>query len=119
MKLRLVICLTLIALALSSFIPQGWMPAGSGDKMLLVLCVGDGTVERWVDLDDSDPLHDETDERMPCAYGALHSAELLPDTRPVLLLASTQTERWSHADFTHRSAGFYARYDARGPPRFL
>lgn len=119
MKLRLVICLTLVALALSSAIPQGWMPASSGDKMLLVLCIGDGTVERWVDLDESDPLHDETDDRMPCGYGALHIAELRPDSRPIILLARTLTQRWNHADFTHRSAGFHARYDARGPPLSL
>ncbi|MCL6283599.1 DUF2946 domain-containing protein [Ruegeria sp. 2012CJ41-6] len=119
MRLRLVICLTLIALALSSAIPQGWMPAGAGDRMLLVLCTGNGTVERWVDLDGDDPLHEETEERISCAFGTMQTAGLLSDSRVVTLLPSMLTERWATAGFTHRSAGFHARYDARGPPQVL
>jgi hypothetical protein len=84
-----------------------------------VLCVGDGTIERWVDLDGDDPLHEESDERTPCAFGALQAAALTPDGPLAAHLPPTLTVRWATAGFTHRSAGFHARYDARRPPQTL
>lgn len=111
--------LTLLALMLTSAIPQGWMPAMGGDgKVLLVICTGEGTVEQWVDLDPDGPMHDDTDLRAMCPFAGLTADIHLPSVGATVPFAATIQPHWDHRDFTHRSAGFYARYDARGPPIF-
>ena len=111
--------LTLLALLLTSAIPQGWMPAmGNDGKVLLVLCTGEGTVEQWVDLDPSDPVHDDTDSRAMCPFAGLTADIDLPAVGSIVPFTASVLPRWTHLDFTHRSAGFYTRYDARGPPLF-
>ncbi len=117
--LRVFSVLTLLALLAISAIPQGWMPAqGNDGKILLVLCTGEGTVEQWVDLDPDDPIHDEHDTRSMCPFGGLTADANLPGFESIIPADFQLQPRWDHSDFTHRSAGFYARYDARGPPRF-
>ena len=112
----LAVLMTLV-LALSSTIPQGWMPAaGSDGKVLLVICTTDGPSERWIDLGDTHPAHDETDSRMPCPFAATPDVEFDHPTTLALTLAAPMRARWDQADFTHRSAGMHWRYDARGPP---
>ncbi|WP_170332187.1 DUF2946 domain-containing protein [Ruegeria arenilitoris] len=114
---RILGVLTLLALAITGAIPQGWMPArGHDGKILLVLCTGEGTVEQWVDLDPSDPIHDETDERVMCPFAGLTADATVPEHKVILPFEMPIQPRWSHEDFTHRSAGFFARYDARAPP---
>ncbi|WP_170419424.1 DUF2946 domain-containing protein [Ruegeria atlantica] len=116
---RLFPVLTLAAIVLTSAIPQGWMPAmGSDGKVLLVICTGEGTVEQWVDLDPDGPVHDDTDSRTLCPFAGLTSDAQLPLVGATIPFAAVIQPRWVHRDFTHRSAGFYARYDARGPPFF-
>ncbi len=111
--------LTLLAIVLTGAIPQGWMPAmGSDGKVLLVICTGDGTVEQWVDLNPGDPVHDDTDSRAMCPFAGLTADTHLPSVGEIVPFAAKIQPRWIHRDFTHRSAGFYARYDARGPPIF-
>ncbi|WP_254439291.1 DUF2946 domain-containing protein [Ruegeria arenilitoris] len=111
--------LTVIALVLTSAIPQGWMPAmGSDGKVLLVICTGEGTVEQWVDLNTDEPVHDDTDQRILCPFAGLSSDIVLPSVGAVVPFAASIQPRWNHRDFTHRSAGFYTRYDARAPPLF-
>ncbi|WP_247744416.1 DUF2946 domain-containing protein [Ruegeria sp. R14_0] len=111
--------LTVLALVLTSAIPQGWMPAmGSDGKVLLVICTGEGTVEQWVDLDPDEPTHDDTDQRILCPFAGIGADTVLPSVGAVVPFAASIQPRWVHRDFTHRSAGFYARYDARAPPLF-
>ncbi|WP_164661601.1 DUF2946 family protein [Tropicibacter sp. Alg240-R139] len=109
--------MALLAVALTSAIPQGWMPATSDDgRILLVLCTADGAVETWVDLNEGDPDHHDSDERMSCPFaGTSESALELAFAGPFPLTFPLQA-RWAHDEFTHRSAGFHWRYDARGPP---
>ncbi|WP_170334051.1 DUF2946 domain-containing protein [Ruegeria arenilitoris] len=111
--------LTTLAIALTGTIPQGWMPAKNTDgKVLLVLCTGEGTVEQWVDLDAEDPIHDEVDQRIMCPFAGLTTNVDLPTVGAILPFGASIQPRWSHRDFTHRSAGFHSRYDARAPPVF-
>ncbi|MCV6587097.1 MAG: DUF2946 domain-containing protein [Marinibacterium sp.] len=116
--MRLFALVGLLAITLASLIPQGWMPTiGGDDRMLLVICTGDGTVERWVGGDDDPvPPHDSEDERMSCAFAGVGAPALLPDFAAIEHLPQGLGERWRHARFTHHSAGFFARYDARAPP---
>lgn len=110
--------LTLLAVLVTGAIPQGWMPSMSRDgKMLLVICVGEETIERWVDTDGDSPLHDSEDERVMCPFSGLAADVELPSINTVTAFTPALRPRWSQRDFTHRSAGFYARYDARGPPQ--
>ncbi|GAB5435175.1 DUF2946 family protein [Falsiruegeria mediterranea] len=115
--IRFAAVMVLIAVAVTSAIPQGWMPATTADgRMLLVLCTSDGVVETWVDLNEDEPDHQDSDERMPCPYAGL--TDVTPSMTfdgPFPLTFPAQA-RWARAEFTHRSAGFHWRYDARGPP---
>lgn len=114
---RLLALLTITTLALASAIPQGWMPtAGTDGKVLLVICTGDGPTERWVDLDQDHPPHDDTDSRMPCPFAATADSSFNQPDLLILTVAAPLSARWNHEDFTHRSAGMHWRYDARGPP---
>lgn len=117
LTVRLFTLLTTLALFLTGTIPQGWMPAlGEDGEVLLVLCTSEGAVEQWVDLSPDDPLHDDSDERFMCPFAGLTAAVNAPVVGAVLPFAASIYARWAHRDFTHRSAGFYPRYDARGPP---
>jgi len=119
LPIRLFTLLTTLALLLTGAIPQGWMPAmGNDGKVLLVLCTGEGTVEQWVDLDPSDPIHDDTDHRVMCPFAGLTADVDLPAVGAILPFVASIRPRWTHRDFTHRSAGFHSRYDARAPPVF-
>ncbi|WP_254441335.1 DUF2946 domain-containing protein [Ruegeria atlantica] len=119
LPLRLFALLTTLALLLTGVIPQGWMPTmGNDGKVLLVLCTGEGTVEQWVDLNPDDPRHDDTDERAMCPFAGLTADVALTTVGDTMPFEATIQPRWVHHDFTHRSAGFYARYDARAPPVF-
>lgn len=110
----------LLAIACAGMIPAGWMPAhGSDGKVLLVICTTEGVEERWVDLGDDTPRpapSDQMDDRS-CPFSA-HSihADLLQTTPIDLALSSPLRARWARQSFTHHTAGFYWRYDARGPP---
>ncbi len=115
--MRVISVLTLVAVMVSGAIPMGWMPTRNSDgAILMVICTGDGPVERWIDPGEDAPDHDETDERSACPYGGVNLATQLPEVGTVLPADWPIAARWAHVDFTHRSAGFYARYDARGPP---
>ena len=117
LPVRLFTLLTTLAVLLTGVIPQGWMPTtGNDGKVLLVLCTGDGPVEQWVDLDPSDPIRDDTDQRVPCPFSGLTTDVSLPLAGDVILLTALIQPLWVHRDFTHRSAGFYPHYDARAPP---
>lgn len=110
----------LLAIAIAGLIPAGWMPAHASDgKVLLVICTTDGVQERWVDLDEDAPHPapaDQMDDRS-CPFSALSPhANLTQNTPLVLDLHSALRARWTHEGFTHHSAGFHWRYDARGPP---
>ncbi|SLN56456.1 DUF2946 family protein [Ruegeria meonggei] len=119
LSLRLLTLLTVLALLLTGAIPQGWMPTmGDDGKVLLVLCTGEGTVEQWVDLDPDDPIHDNTDERAMCPFAGLTADVDFPSVGAITPFTATIQPRWTHLEFTHRSAGFHARYDARAPPLF-
>lgn len=114
---RLYTLMTMIALALSGTIPQGWMPAAGADgKVLLVICTSDGPTERWVDLDGDEPPHDDTDSRMPCPFAGTMDPGLSQPDSFTLTRAQPVQARWDRSEFTHRSAGMHWRYDARGPP---
>ncbi|MFY0662317.1 MAG: DUF2946 domain-containing protein [Shimia sp.] len=109
----------LVAVLLSASIPMGWMPKTLSDgHMVLVICTGDEFVEMLVDDTGAPvPYHQQTgDERSPCAFSVIAEAvQVLNGPFPMVLPASL-TARWQHQDFTHNSAGFHRRYDARGPP---
>lgn len=114
--------LVLIALAVAGMIPRGWMPThGEDGKILMVICTGEGVVEQWVDLgidaDEDAPAHSDTHEGdRGCPFAALtHVADLLGETALPMDLAPKRSP-WAHELFTHASAGFHWRYDARGPP---
>lgn len=114
---RILGLLAVLAVLMSGTIPQGWMPASSsGGKILLVLCTGDGTVEQWIDPSSGEPVHNDADERPACPFAGLGSDVLLAVVGHALPTTAPMRPRWSQRDFTHRSAGFHARYDARAPP---
>ncbi|WP_323775776.1 DUF2946 family protein [Leisingera sp.] len=115
---RLPSMLVVIALAVAGLIPSGWMPASAQDgKVLLVICTGTGPVETWVDLDGGvDHVPTEQMEDRSCPFAALAAVALLPDHLIDLGLNAPLEDRWSREAFTHHSAGFHWRYDARGPP---
>ncbi|MES0863247.1 DUF2946 domain-containing protein [Ruegeria sp. SCPT10] len=116
--LRAIGALTLLALLTTGAIPQGWMPAQDNNgKILLVLCTGEGTVEQWVDLDADEPVHDDGDTRIMCPFAGLTADANIPSYSVIIPADLHIQPRWDHSDFTHRSAGFYTRYDARGPPQ--
>ena len=117
---RLVLGMGLLSLTLASAIPQGWMPViGADERILLVICTDEGPQERWVDLNEpSPPPHEQTDERHICAFAGHGVQAMMPTADAVQILPRTMTARWHRATFTHRSAGFLPRYDARGPPHF-
>lgn len=115
---RLASYLVVIALAAAGLIPSGWMPAtGQDGKVLLVICTGSGMVETWVDLE-GEGGHAPTEqmEDRSCPFAALGAVALLPDSLIDLNLEAPLTDRWSREAFTHHTAGFHWRYDARGPP---
>ncbi|MDC0657839.1 DUF2946 family protein [Leisingera sp. SS27] len=115
---RLPSLLVVIALAVAGLIPSGWMPASAQDgKVLLVICTGHGPVETWVDLDSGEPhAPAEQMEDRSCPFAALGAVALLPGSLISLNLEPPLSDRWSREAFTHRTAGFHWRYDARGPP---
>ncbi len=113
----------LIALAVAGMIPAGWMPeVGEDGRVLLVICTADGIQERWVDLGDEkeQPSHEDSDHEgsRVCPFGALTQSALVPNTAALALALPMTPQRspWAHELFTHASAGFHWRYDARGPP---
>ncbi|WP_193747124.1 DUF2946 family protein [Leisingera sp. ANG-M6] len=115
---RLPSLLVVIVLAVAGLIPSGWMPASAQDgKVLLVICTGHGPVETWVDLDSGEPhAPAEQMEDRSCPFAALGAVALLPDSLIDLNLETPLSDRWSREAFTHHTAGFHWRYDARGPP---
>lgn len=115
---RLLSHLGLMAILIAGLIPAGWMPVTAQDgKMLLVLCTPEGVEERWVNLGAPVPAHDEDQSTSrDCPFAAqptlaAHDAALLPLPR-----SGPERDLWARAPFTHHSAGFHWRYDARGPP---
>ena len=109
----------LLATFVSATIPAGWMPKVLGNgHMVLVLCTGDGMVEVVVDDTGAPvPMHEHSDDdRSPCAFSALADAAALYSAPQALPVRSALRARWQHEGFTHESAGFHRRYDARGPP---
>ena len=113
---RIASALLLVVLVLASSVPRGWMPATTTDgKMVLVICTPDGIVEQLVDLGDDHTPNEQMDDRS-CPFGSASPTALTPAPVIVFTLASPMTARWQHRDFTHHSAGFDWRYDARGPP---
>ncbi|CUK15061.1 hypothetical protein RUE5091_03833 [Ruegeria denitrificans] len=120
LPVRFFTLLTTLALLLTGVFPQGWMPAmGNDGKVLLVLCTSDGMVEQWVDLEPRGPMHDDTDNRPLCPFVGLTADVDLPTIESIIPFTASIQPRWVHRDFTHRNAGFYARYDARAPPFFF
>ncbi|WP_291729350.1 DUF2946 family protein [Leisingera sp. F5] len=115
---RLASYLVVIALAVAGLIPAGWMPGSAQDgKVLLVICTTDGVQEAWVDPGDGgshDPA-EQMDDRS-CPFSGFATAALLPENTQNLSLDAPLADRWSREVFTHHSAGFHWRYDARGPP---
>lgn len=116
---RLSSYLLLIALAVAGMIPSGWMPTvGTDGKVLMVICTSEGDVEQWVDLGDDTSPHDGEDhdgDRI-CPFAALSQTAMLTESPALPLDLSLRRSPWAHAAFTHHSAGFHWRYDARGPP---
>ncbi|WP_254054592.1 DUF2946 domain-containing protein [Roseovarius sp. EL26] len=117
---RFITLITLLALTIVSTIPQGWMVnSDANGKMLLVLCTSDGAQEVWVDFGDTPPSdHDQQDELMPCPFSGIASSDIPAFAQIAALKQTPRPAPWAQSDFTHRSAGFYTRYDARGPPAF-
>jgi hypothetical protein len=116
---RLPSLLVVIALAVAGLIPTGWMPGSSTDgKVLLVICTGTGPVETWVDLGGDTPDHAPAEqmEDRSCPFAAIGALALLPDSQISLELTAPLSSRWAREAFTHHTAGFHWRYDARGPP---
>ena len=110
--------LTLMALMVAGMIPVGWMPSAQTDgKVLLVLCTPDGVQEAWVDLDGDTPDHgpDHEDQRV-CPFSALNVATIGATADHALPVEYRISALWAREPFTHHTAGFHWRYDARGPP---
>ena len=83
--MRVISVLTLVAVMVSGAIPMGWMPTRSSDgAILMVICTGDGPVERWINPGEDAPDHNETDERSACPYGGVNLATQLPEVGTVL-----------------------------------
>ncbi|GAA6181329.1 hypothetical protein NBRC116594_27670 [Shimia sp. NS0008-38b] len=118
--MRLLSTLTLLlAIFVSATIPTGWMPKALADgQMVLVICTGSDMIEVVVDDTGAPlPLHEQVDDdRSPCAFSVLAFAIPALNGPFSLPLDSGLTARWTHQRFTHESAGFHRRYDARGPP---
>lgn len=115
---RLLSYLVLGAVAAAGLIPVGWMPAqGHDGKVLLVICTGTGPVEAWVDLDGGGghAPAEQMDDRS-CPFAALAAVAAPSGSLVGLNLNAPLADRWSREAFTHASAGFHWRYDARGPP---
>jgi hypothetical protein len=109
-------CLVLAVMA-AGMIPAGWMPGTDSDgKVLLVICTADGVQEQWVDLDGSPPDMPEDMAASACPFSGLNPDADLPAFALARVIEPAQAARWARAGFTHRSAGFHWRYDARGPP---
>jgi hypothetical protein len=120
MRSRFLNLITLLALTVVSIIPQGWMvSADTGGKMQLVLCTPNGPEQIWIDL--GDPPHEEhnqQDELMSCPFSGIANSYIPAFSQIVMLKRKHLPAPWAQSDFTHRSAGFYTRFDARGPPTF-
>ncbi|CUH77521.1 hypothetical protein TRM7557_01415 [Tritonibacter multivorans] len=119
MKRLAAYCLLLATLA-AGMIPAGWMPAQTDGKMLLVLCTTDGVQETWVDIDASDehaPMGEQMEDRS-CPFAAPVHVALLPSAEIPLPRMPALAAQWAQMGFTHHTAGFHWRYDARGPPAF-
>ncbi|MGR3620697.1 DUF2946 domain-containing protein [Pseudophaeobacter sp.] len=116
---RLLSYLMMLAILAVGLIPAGWMPAhGSDGKVLLVICTTDGVEERWIDLGEGVPAPTgggQMEDRI-CPFSALSASATLPAGGLALTLKAPVTDRWSHEGFTHHTAGFHWRYDARAPP---
>ncbi|MBO9478765.1 DUF2946 domain-containing protein [Shimia sp. R11_0] len=112
-------CALLLAVLVSAAVPAGWMPRALPDgHMVLVICTGADMVELIVDDTGAPvPLQEQTDDkRPPCAFSVVAEANLVMHGPFPLPLHSLRTARWQTEGFTHESAGFHRRYDARGPP---
>jgi len=110
--------LTLMALVVAGMIPVGWMPGAQTDgKVLLVICTTDGVQEAWVDLDGDTPEHapEHADQRV-CPFSALNVAAIDVQQGLALPVEFRISALWAREPFTHHTAGFHWRYDARGPP---
>lgn len=114
---RLIASLGLLALILSCSIPQGWMMSTrKGDIVLLEICSGHGTTERWVNLNPQDPGEPQDEPRCPSFANAFTDLLKLPDLP--LLQGKIQAAAWiPPADKTHGRT-YIRRYLARGPPAF-
>ena len=112
--------IALLALTVVSAVPQGWMLGNDASgEMLLVLCTGDGPKQVWIDMGDTPPAdHDQQDELMPCPFSGIGVSDIPAFAQIAILLQKPLPTPWAQSDFIHRSAGFYTRYDARGPPTF-
>lgn len=109
----------LLTISAAGLVPAGWMPTHDGDgRVLLVICTTDGVQEQWVDLGEDSPTPHPTEQMddRSCPFSALSASATLPDTGPELALNTPLTARWADQSFTHHTAGFHWRYDARGPP---
>ncbi len=101
----------------AGMIPAGWMARlGDDGKILLVICTANGVQERWVDLDGDAPDMPEDMAAAACPFSGLNPDADLPAFAPARIIEPAQAASWARAEFTHRSAGFHWRYDARGPP---
>ncbi|MBE1282886.1 MAG: DUF2946 domain-containing protein [Rhodobacteraceae bacterium] len=112
------IILVLVALTVGGMIPIGWMPDARADgKVLLVICTPEGVQETWVDLDGdpSEQAPEHADQRV-CPFSALSFATLEMHPGTALPVEYRIGALWTHEPFTHHTAGFHWRYDARGPP---
>lgn len=105
----------LLAVLLVGLIPSGWMPVSHDGKTLLVLCTAEGVQEVLVDLEGQGPDHPQHEDRS-CPFGALQPLALFEGTALPLRLEPVTAVTWSREAFTHHTAGFHWRYDARGPP---
>lgn len=116
--LRLLSSFTLIALLMTSAIPQGWMPLlGQNGHVLLVLCTDTGIEERWVKIEDDTPSPDGDSTGTPCVFS---SAALLAITPPDMLLRAMgdiHSESWRIARLARRVSEDAYRHPARAPPR--
>ncbi|MGR3714120.1 MAG: DUF2946 domain-containing protein [Shimia sp.] len=111
--------LLLLALAHSAAMPKGWMPVALADgHFAMVICTGEDMMQIVVDESGTPvPYHERTgDSHNPCAFGQSADLQTPATLMTTLLLGAAISARWQTATFTHESAGFHRRYDARGPP---